>query len=249
MKPNISRSHRLRWILFRSSFAGITHTITAQAGRRQVEPIQSIVLVAGRGGRVELAVWVDVRVDGFVARGHRLGEDGVHVAIGGGGLEHGGPVEVTGLAGLLAGHHGRALLWVLDHWRFSLFKKMTVNIIPLSGRSIRRTGLDEVRALLVSSHPGRFLVSLRMGERVVIVTVVHPVDRGHGKSQRLLLRGGGSAVHGRIAKSRTHKAVGRWDGVTDFFLYGLGGIGGRLGPLQVCLRMREMARPSRVSSA
>jgi hypothetical protein len=56
------------------------------------------------------------------------------------------------------------------------------------------------------------------------------------------------AIHGRVAESRTHKAIGRRDGATDFVLNGLRSVGRRLGPLQVCLRVREMTRSRWVTS-
>jgi hypothetical protein len=56
------------------------------------------------------------------------------------------------------------------------------------------------------------------------------------------------AVHGRVAESRTHKAIGRRDGATDFVLNRFRGIGRRLRPLQVCLRVREMTRSRWVTS-
>lgn len=262
---NFSSGNRLLWIglfIVRDS-AGITHTITAQARGSQVKSVQSAILMRSSGrGRVVFTVWVDVRVDRLVLRRHRLWENGLHVAFRSTGLEHGGPVEFAGVVGMLlgllglTGHH-RTL--GIDHGRFSLFKRMTVNIIRMATRTFSRTRrVDKVRALLLSSHPGSSVICLGRIERVSNVTIVQPVDRGHRISQRLLLRETRSAsrsqrvamaIHVRVAISRTRNTIGRRNGVTDFFLNGFCSIGCGLRPFQVRLRMREVARSCGVTAA
>lgn len=206
--------------------------------------------------RVVFAVRVDVRVDRLVLGSHRLRENRVHVAFGSTGLEHGGPVEFAGLMLGLTGHH-RTL--GIDHGRFSLFKRMTVNIIRMATRTFSRTRrVDKVRALLLSSHPGSSVICRGRIERVSNVTIVQPMDRGHRISQRRLLRGTRSAsrsqrvamaIHVRVAISRTRDTIGRRNGITDFFLNGFCSIGSGLRPFQVRLRMREVARSSGVAAA
>lgn len=254
-KKNFSSSNRLLWIglfIVRDS-AGIAHTVTAQARGSQVKAIQSAILMRTTGRSwVVFTVGVNLCVNGLVAGRHRLRENGVHVAFWRTWREHSRPVEFV-VGRLLSGHHGT--LRIVHHGRFSLFNGMTVNIIQLASRSFR-TRVDKVRALLVSSHPGRSLICRGRAKRVTDGTIVQPVDRGHRISQRLLLRETRTtsrrqsvAIHGRVAKSRTRNTIGRRNGVTDFFLNGLRGIGRRLGPFQVGLRMREMARSCGVTSA
>jgi hypothetical protein len=91
--------------------------------------------------------------------------------------------------------------------------------------------VHEIRILLGGSHPGagRGL----FGERLVTRTTVHAIDRRHRISQVVLVRelgtatGQSVAIHGPIAELRTHNAIGRWDGITDFILKRLSGVSRR----------------------
>lgn len=120
------------------------------------------------------------------------------------------------------------------------------------------TRLHEIRVLLRSSHPRGSRVRLASGERVVTGTTVHAVDRLHRETERLLLRVARTtcshsiAIHGPIVL-RTHNAIGVGDGITDFILERLRGIGRGsrscllLRPLQMGLRVGQVGRSGRVT--
>lgn len=202
-------------------------TITAQSGRGQVQTVHTVLGAArGRGG-VELAVGVDRGVDRLLAGSHGVREDGVHITVVGTVLE-GRPVN-TGLTCVVTGHH--RVFVVRNDQGLYLFKR-TINT-QLLAMGFGTGVVHEIRILLGGSHPG---VSCRglFGERMVTRTTVHAVDRRHRVSQMLLLvRESGTAtgqpvaIHGPIAELRTHNAIGRWDGITDFILNRLSGVSRR----------------------
>lgn len=186
-------------------------TITAQRGRRQVKTIQSALLMScSRSGVVlpfGIDMCIDLRIYRFVGWRHRLREHRVDVTIVSSGLKHRGPVNLAGVVRVLSWHDW-TLGVLVNNRRFSLFNGRKVNIQLVAMCIITR--LDEVRVLLGCSHPRGSLMRLPRGVRVVRMTTVHPIDRGHRKSQRLLLREPGPAggqpitVHGPLAESRTH---------------------------------------------
>jgi hypothetical protein len=157
-----------------------------------------------------------------------VGEDGVHVTVVGTVLE-GRPVN-TGLTRGVTGHH--RVLVVRNDQGLYLFKR-TINT-QLLAMGFSTGVVHEIRILLGGSHPG---VSCRglIGERVVTRTTVHAIDRRDRVSQMmmLLVRESGTAtgqpvaIHGPIAELRTHNAIGRWDGITDFILKRLSGVSRR----------------------
>lgn len=224
-------------------------TVTAQSSRSQIESVHTALGATRARGRVELAVGVDGGVDRLLAGAHGVGENGVHVAIGGTVLKHRGPVN-SGLTRRSAGHDrvfrvGKGLY---------LFNR-TINT-QLLAMGIN-TRVHEILILLGRSHPGgsRRLTSVR----VVTRTAVHAVDGRHREPQGLLIRESGAAsghpvaIHGPIRKMRTHHAIGR-DGITDFILNRLARVrrGGRsrlLRTLQMGLGMRQVGRARGVTTS
>jgi hypothetical protein len=129
----------------------------------------------------------------------------------------------------VTGHH--RVLVVRNDQGLYLFKR-TINT-QLLAMAFGTRVVHEIRILLGGSHPGasRGLI----GERLVTRTTAHAVDRRHRIAQMVLLlirelgtaTGHSVAIHGPIAELRTHNAIGRWDGITDFILKRLSGVSRR----------------------
>jgi hypothetical protein len=167
----------------KSTSQPILLTITSQSGRSQIKTIHATFLGTAGRGRVEFALGVNVSVDRLLARRHGLGEDGVDITIVGSGLKHRSPVNFASVIGGVPRHNWAFM--VLNDRGFYLFIGRTVNTQLLRYISAR---LRKVRVLLGSRQPGASLMWLTMGERVIRLTTVHPIDRRHGKAQRLLIR-------------------------------------------------------------
>jgi len=188
-------------------------------------------------------------VDRLLTGGHGVGENVVHITVGGRGtvLKHRSPVNAW-LARMGTGHN--RMFVVRNDQGLYLFKR-TINTQLLAIRV--GTMLNEVRILLGRSHPGgsRGLT----GERVVVRTV-HAVDRRHRESQMLLMAVGHAVpIYGPIAELCTHHTIGNRDGVTNLILKRLGGISRRslscllLRSLQMGLGVRQVSRARWVASS
>lgn len=127
-------------------------TIAAQSGRSQVETIHTTSFLRPSACGIVFPLGVHMGVDWLLARSHGLREHGVHVAIGGTGLEHRSPVNFASMIGVGARHDG-TLVGVLYDRRIYLLERRMVNIPLLVEGGIIGTRLHEVRILLGRGHP------------------------------------------------------------------------------------------------